>query len=62
MKTWIMTSGVAEPPTVGPVKTASLTNPTPLVVSDCESEVRASDKELPFPISMMVGVQGKAVG
>ena len=47
MQAWIATGGAAGPVTVEPVRIIPPTNSRPLVMSDSESKVRVSDKELP---------------
>ena len=47
MQAWIAMGGAAAPVTVEPVRIMPLTNSRPPALSDSESKVSASDKELP---------------
>ena len=54
---WIVSGGVAAPVVVAPLRNLPPTDPTLLVPSDSESEVGASDEELPTPKHLLSKVQ-----
>ena len=49
MQAWIITGGAVAPATVEPMKIVPLSNSQPLAMSNGESEVSASNKDLPTP-------------
>jgi len=49
MKVWIAMGGAASPETIAPMRIMPMTDLKPPAPSNGESEVSASDKELPTP-------------